>query len=291
MVVDIAVVDDVVGIDRRHLAVRELGEDLARRRGRPTKGRELPLQPEQPLQGPVGGRLHHPVLQVVDVVADPVEDREVAVDDRVRQGVEEVVGSLLEGVLHAEPERCRRRRAEGAVMDAQEVALPEDEVDLRRRRLALVVEREQDDVDDVLVERFDLRALVPLGDVLGDQGMEPEGVGHDPDLVLARRDEVDPEAGVRRPKETGDVADVGRFARPAVVAGDDPHGTGRTGAELVGGPVRGLVGRPLRGLVWGCPPGAAVRAGSSTRARPRHPDCSCLPLRPSRPRRTRSTRR
>src|SRR5207244_6136204 len=79
----------------------------------------IPLPPSSTLfpyttlfrSGPVGGRLHHPVLQVVDVVADPVENREVVVDDRVRQGVEEVVGSLLEGVLYAEPERCRDRKS------------------------------------------------------------------------------------------------------------------------------------------------------------------------------------
>ena len=93
-------------------------------------------------------------------------------------------------------------------MDRQEVARAEDEVDLGRRRLAVVAEGEQHGVDDVALERLDLRALVPLGDVLRDERMEPQGVGDDPDLVGARRGKIDPQTRAVAAHELGDVADV-----------------------------------------------------------------------------------
>ena len=67
-------------------------------------------------------------------------------------------------------------------MDAQQEPRAQDEVDLGGLDVAAVAELEEHDVDDV-VERLDLRPLVALDDVLGDQRVEAEGLGERPDVL------------------------------------------------------------------------------------------------------------
>jgi hypothetical protein len=82
-------------------------------------------------------------------------------------------------------------------VDGHQEPASEDEVDLGRLDLAAVVEIEQDDVDDVVVVGLDLRPLVALGDVLGDQRMKTEVSGDRSDDLRRGVDEIDPDAGRR----------------------------------------------------------------------------------------------
>ena len=136
VVVDVAEVDDVrrgrsAAISRfvSWLKISRAG-DVARR-----IVEQLALQREQPLERPVGRRLDDLVLELVDLVAEPVEDREVAVDDRVGEGVEEVVGALRRGACST-PTRsgARRRGPSRPSWTRQQEPLAEDEVDLGRPR-------------------------------------------------------------------------------------------------------------------------------------------------------------
>ena len=114
VVVDVAEVDDVLRRDDDEVAVRELVEDLAGRRGRPADREQLPLQDEEPLERPLGRRLDDLVLEVVDLVGERVEDREVAVDDPVGDRVEQEVGR---------PWRGSRRRRRGPRRASTKVAV------------------------------------------------------------------------------------------------------------------------------------------------------------------------
>ena len=103
VVVDVAEVDDLVWVDQRLVAVRQLVEDLAHRADRAADLDQLALQLEQLLDGVRGRLADDLVLDVVDGVADPVREREVAVDQVVGDRPQQVVGPVLEDRLP-----CRR---------------------------------------------------------------------------------------------------------------------------------------------------------------------------------------
>ena len=86
MVVDVAEVDDVLRRDERQRPVRQLVEDLALRGADVAEVDELALEREELLERVGVGPADDPVLELVDRVLDPVEDRVVAVDDVVERG-------------------------------------------------------------------------------------------------------------------------------------------------------------------------------------------------------------
>jgi len=88
----------------------------------------------------------------------------------------------------------------------EQEAPPEDEVDLVGLDGVAKLEGEQDDVDEAVGD-LDLRALVALDDVLGDQRVEPELRGHGVDGRRAGGREVDPHPRVPRPDERPDLLD------------------------------------------------------------------------------------
>ena len=81
-------------------------------------------------------------------------------------------------------------------MDREQEGRTEDDVDLARVRM-VDVEREQDDVDE-LIGKLDLRALVALQDVLGDQWMQPQRAADGLDAVGVEVDRIDPGRRSRR---------------------------------------------------------------------------------------------
>ena len=92
MVVDVAVVDELVVVDQGDVAVGELVEDLADRADRAADLDQLPLQQEEPLERVGGGLADDLVLDLVDRVTEAVGEREVAIHDVVGEGPQEVVG-------------------------------------------------------------------------------------------------------------------------------------------------------------------------------------------------------
>ena len=77
-------------------------------------------------------------------------------------------------------------------MCAQEEPVAQDEVDLVRLYVVRELQGEHDDMDEA-VRRLDLRALVALHDVLGNELVEIEQACDLGDLHSARGGEVDPD--------------------------------------------------------------------------------------------------
>ena len=113
MVVDVAEVDDPLGRDERLVAVRQLVEDLALRADRVADVEQVAPDLEEALDDPLAGLADDVGLEVVDLVAELVEDREVAVDQAVDDGPEQVVGALVEEVLRPAAQRVELARIEG----------------------------------------------------------------------------------------------------------------------------------------------------------------------------------
>ncbi len=88
-------------------------------------------------------------------------------------------------------EVMRHQGIPARVMDGEEVAETEDEVDLMHDHRLLAVEREQDDVDDP-VRRLDLGPLVALEDVLDDERVQSEDLADRFDLLRRGRRHIDP---------------------------------------------------------------------------------------------------
>src|SRR6478735_8520472 len=89
-----------------------------------------------------------------------------------------------------------RSRVPIDVMDREKEALAEHDIELRSHDDIAIAQVEQDDVDDAL-GRLDLRALVPLEDVLDDQRVETQRLTDLLGLLRGRGDEVDPERALR----------------------------------------------------------------------------------------------
>ena len=106
--------------------------------------------------------------------------------------------------------------------------LAEDEVDLRGLDLAAVLEVEQHDMDDVVVDR-DLRPLVALLDVLGDQRVQPSVRATARTVCSVGVGQVDPEAGVGLRGDQS-AASASRSVDSATPDGDQQ--TIRTGSPI-----------------------------------------------------------
>ena len=133
--------------------------------------------------------------------------------------------------------RGRSRRA----VDREQEALAEDEVDLGRLDLAAVLEREQDDVDHVVVGR-DLRPLVALRDVLGDQRVQPEVARRRRRRVVGRGRSGRPRRGcrarrpARRAPSRSSISATPDGDQQTIRTGADSRGVSpRPGASSVGG--------------------------------------------------------
>ena len=209
VVVDVAEVDDLVVVDELLVAVGQLVEDLADRADRAPDLDELALELEHPLDGVRGRLANDLVLDVVDGVADPVREREVAVDQVVRDRPQEVVRPVGQDGRHAIRQVMTGPRVPVDVVDGQQEALAEDDVELRRHDRVAIAQVEQHDVDDP-VGRLDLRPLVALEDVLDDQGVEAERLADLQRLGLRRGDEIDPDPGLRLAQQLGHPGHRGR---------------------------------------------------------------------------------
>ena len=112
----------------------------------------LALEEVDPL-GRVGGLLEDLLLDLGDVVVDPVDDRLVVVDDLVEDRPDRRRGPLLEQVgAILEPLAGVAEVARRAVADGDHVAAREEEVDLAELDLLLgvvVARRAQDDEERV----------------------------------------------------------------------------------------------------------------------------------------------
>ena len=98
-----------LGVDQRLVAVRQLVEDLADRADRAADLDQLALELEQLLDGLRGRLADDLVLDVVDGVADPVGEREVAVDEVVGDRPQQVIRAVLEDRRDAAGQVVRRR--------------------------------------------------------------------------------------------------------------------------------------------------------------------------------------
>ena len=205
MVVDVAEIDDLVGVDERLVAVRQLVEDLAHGADRAADLDQLALQLEQLLDRVRGRLADDLVLDVVDGVADPVGEREVAVDQVVGDRPQQVVGPVLEDRLHAAGKVVPRPRVPVDVVDGQQEALAEHDVELGGDDHVAVAEVEQDDMDDA-IGRLDLRPLVALEHVLDDQRVETERLADLLGLRRGRGDEIHPGRAVGLPTSSGSFA-------------------------------------------------------------------------------------
>ena len=175
VVVDVAEVDDLVRVDQRLVAVRQLVEHLADRADRAADLDELALELEQPLDGLRRRLPDDLVLDVVDRVADPVGEREVAVDQVVGDRPQQVVRTALEDRRRRRPQVVRRP-ADPSPRCGRSAGSrdPRTTSSSDATTVVAVGEVEQDDVDDA-VGRLDLRALVALQDVLDDERVERRG--------------------------------------------------------------------------------------------------------------------
>ena len=121
----------------------------------------------------------------------------------------------------------------------------------RRRRLAVVVEGEQHDVDDA-VGRLDLGALVALEDVLDDERVQAEGLADRFDLGRRRRRQVDPDARLGlAPAGLGSAGEglvaLGFLERAVDIRRDAgsvpaPRSTSGGGGRATGSPRPGVLG-------------------------------------------------
>ena len=248
VVVDVAEVDEVLGVDHRQLAVRQLVEHLPGRRGRSPDREELLLHREDLLERPLVRRFDDLVLEVVDLVGQLVHHREVAVDDPVGDRVEQEVGAFREDGADAVAHRHAPGEVGRRAVDREEELLAEHEVELRGLDFAAVLDVEQHDMDQVVVDR-DLRPLVSLLDVVGDQRVQLERPRDGPDGLLGGVGQVDPEAGVGLGDQSRQRIEVARLRDARGRPADDPDRP--RFARRVAATRRVVGWCPLRGRSWG----------------------------------------
>ena len=195
------------------------------------------------------------VLDLVDGVADPVGEREVAVDEVVRDGPQQVIRTVRQDRSDARRQVVAGPGIPVGVVDGEQVLRPEHDVELGRQDLIAVGQMEEDDVDDA-VGRLDLRPLIAFQDVLDDEGVEPERLADVLGLGRRRGDQVDPDRCLGPAQQVGQRGE-GRLAlRFLDLRAGQRHDPDRPG--LAGRPDRALAsdvrperdGRPLvRGRV------------------------------------------
>jgi hypothetical protein len=126
-------------------------------------------------------------------VADLVEDREAVVEEVVEDVIEEVSGALREEalaklrlVVAAQEEACDRKELDDG--EGDEVVRSEEDVELAGVQPLdrLVVDREVEDDEAVVVVLVDLRPLALGEDVLDVQRMPAEALGERGRLLTRR---------------------------------------------------------------------------------------------------------
>jgi len=194
---------------------------------------ELALDDEEPSEGPARRLVDDVVLEGVEFVLEPVEDREVAVDDPVDEGPEEEIEAGRQEPFRPPSQADDALRLPVRVVDREEELRSEDDVDLGKVRLAGVEEAEEDDVDEA-VGQLQLRPLVPLDDVLGDEGVEAEDRRHLADELGRGAGQIDPSPGGgcgQGGREAGEGSLAGPRLGPVGPPVDDPDRRGGAGAR------------------------------------------------------------
>ena len=239
---------------QREVPVRQLVEDLASRGDRAAQAHQLPLEREQTLQRPLGGLADDVVLERVDLVLDGVHHREVAVDDPVREGVEQEVRAAPEQASRIPAQLAESERVPPGLVDREEGSRAEDDVHLDLGHLSGERDPEHDDVDRPF-DLLDLRPLVALLDVLRDEGVELQELGDVRRLGMGRGRDVHPEASLRI-REDRDQLGLA-LELPHLAVGQGEPTDERIADDRGRGSDRGVGGR-LRSGVNG--PGTRVRA-------------------------------
>ena len=138
---------------------------------------QRPTHVKEPLDDARPRARHDVALQYVDLVADAVDDGEVAVHDEVDDGIQQQVGALGEesrgaSAVRAETLQGSPSRGMGGDQEARSL----DDVHLVVDDVLGVLEGEQDKMQAVIPEH-DLGALVALDDVFGDEVVQLEHGG------------------------------------------------------------------------------------------------------------------
>jgi len=131
------------------------------------------LSPNSRSQRRASRLVDDPILQVVDLVLQPVEDREVRVHECVQERPEEVVGPCSRSGPAPSRRWCAVHGSQSRVWAVSRKVRPRTKSISSVRNVGVVGDGERHEVD-VLPGQLQLRALVALLDVLGDQGMEPQ---------------------------------------------------------------------------------------------------------------------
>ena len=121
------------------------------------------------------------IFQIFDLLAEFVQDDEVAVHDRVEEGMGKVVrpGLPQAALLVAEPLPDRVEESSLLLLKGDQPVAAEDDADLLGDKTAagVFMEEPEDDVEIIAVV-LALRALLRVQDVFEDERVEAEDVPH-----------------------------------------------------------------------------------------------------------------
>ena len=139
------------------------------------------------------------LFQIFGAVRDVVEHREIAIDQRIEQRVEEepsARGLPSSATLARQRSAVSAITGRPAVVERHHVVLAEENIDLMA--LAAVSFRGQSVEDDELVAvvLVDFRALPAPSHIFQGQRVKPELLPDVRDLLRSRVDHVDPDSGV-----------------------------------------------------------------------------------------------
>jgi hypothetical protein len=169
------------------------------------------------------GLLDDRLLDVLDARPDRLKRAEVAVHDRVEQGIEEVVRARLAHLAEAGPKALAHRIEErpGHLLKAQQYRRAQNEADLAGREAVTGRIKDAADAEEILVELVDLGAVSGVKQVLEDEWVQAEALPHGAHrLNLAQPRHRDPRYAFRRGRA---LARVGQFVLIELVAVVDRH--------------------------------------------------------------------
>jgi hypothetical protein len=235
VVVEVLVVGERLVVEDLDLASEQRVRDVAHRSQHPAQLEELALQVEDLAQEDgVAPPLENPVLQPVDVLGDLVEQREIAVDRRVDDRVQEPAGGRTNGrgpVLEAVPDRLDDRGS--APVDAHQEAGSGEQVQLAEVELAHRVGRREWLVgDDHVVPGVGvhLRALAAFAEVLDGEVVEAELPFQELEVLTARVADVEPDEVAALADESVDVVVRPRLEGDDRAVGAEHQGEARAHA-------------------------------------------------------------
>ncbi|CAN5729421.1 hypothetical protein BH24CHL5_BH24CHL5_02590 [soil metagenome] len=122
-----------------------------------------------------------------------------------------MVGAGFEVGTDIAPRERRRTGVDGGVVGGQHKAPPEHNVHLMADDLALVAQREHDQMEDVFGQ-LDLGSLVAFEDVFDNQVMQPEHGAQALERLVPGIDHVDPQPGIRPLIGSFDLFEGGQHA-------------------------------------------------------------------------------